>query len=286
MDEPRPDRVAPDRASVPGHDRSSVPGHDPTGGEPRVFLWTLAALAAVFVALRFGVPRAAVWIGVADVPAPVPAFAMWIYMLCATVGALVWASSDDRRWSLFLAAPVRLLAGGPGVDARLRTVVLVAIPLLAGWMAWRRVMPSTDVPTVVRLQHPTQPEAYAPLVNPVRALAGEERAAAEREGLVLYQTNCRPCHGVMGGGDGPLSRGLRLQPIDFSDPGTIASVIESYPFWRIRRGHAELPGIATPWNSAMPAWEGELTDEDIWKIIVAEYAISGTAPRMPESPGE
>ncbi|MDH3734134.1 MAG: cytochrome c [Gemmatimonadota bacterium] len=252
------------------------------GSEPRVFLWTLVTLLAFYLALRFGLPRAGVWMGVSEVPAPIPVFALWIYMLCATVGALVWASSDDRRWRLFLGAPVRLLVGGPHVDRRVRTGVLVAVPLLAGWAVWQRVMPSTDVPTVVRLQHPTQPEEYAPLENPVRALSDDAREAAEREGLVLYQTNCRPCHGTTGGGDGPLARGLRLQPIDFADAGTIASVIESYPFWRIRTGHAALPDIATPWNSAMPSWETELSDDEIWRIILAEYALSGTEPRVPE----
>lgn len=250
---------------------------------PRVFQGTVLALAAVWAVLRFLLPHVAVWIGAAEVPAPVPAFAMWIYMLCAGLGALVWASSAERRWRLFLGTPVRFLVGGARVDARVRAAVLVAIPLLAGWVAWRRVMPSTDVATVVRLQHPTQPEEYASLTSPVRALTGDARAAAEREGLVLYETNCRPCHGVTGRGDGPLARGLRLRPVDFTDPGTIASVVESYAFWRVRRGHAALPEIATPWNSAMPAWEGEIADEDIWKIILAEYRLSGTEPRVPES---
>jgi len=251
--------------------------------ESRVFVGTLAALAAAWAFLRVGLPRVAVWLGASDVPAPTPAFAMGIYMLCALFGALVRASSDDERRRRFLGTPIRLLLGGHHSGARLRTGVLVALPLLAGWAAWTRVMPSTDVPTVVRLQHPTQPEAFAPLTNPFRGLPAADRDAAEREGLVLYETNCRPCHGATGRGDGPLSRGLRLQPVDFADPGTIASVVESYPFWRITEGHAGLPDIATPWNSAMPAWGDQLSESEIWRIILAEYGLSGTEPRVPES---
>ena len=210
-------------------------------------------------------------------------------------------ASDDRRWRLFLGPPVRFLAGPPpsrpdGTGAESssarrpwtraatwrRRAILAAIPLLAGGTAWRRVMPSVRVPTVIRLQHPTQPEAYALLSNPLRDLPAAERARDEREGLVLYQTNCRPCHGAAARGDGPLARGLRLRPVNFTDAGTIASVVESYPFWRIQRGHAELPDISTPWNSAMPAWGDELTDEEIWRIILAEYRLSGTEPRVPE----
>ena len=37
----------------------------------------------------------------------------------------------------------------------------------------------------------------------------------------------------------------------------------------------------------MPAWKDELTDDQIWKIIAAEYQIAGVDPRRPEeAPGE
>jgi mono/diheme cytochrome c family protein len=126
------------------------------------------------------------------------------------------------------------------------------------------------------------PGQYSDLKNPLRELAGQQLRDVEREGTVLYQKNCRPCHGTKADGDGPLARGLRLQPIDFTDPGTIATVVEAYDLWRIHEGALGLPGIATPWNSAMPAWKDELQDEEIWRIIMAEYRIAGVEPRIPE----
>ena len=102
---------------------------------------------------------------------------------------------------------------------------------------------------------------------------------------MLYQKNCRPCHGTRGDGLGPLARGQRLQPADFTDPGNIATVVVQHPFWRITKGSLGLPPISTPWNSAMPPWEGELTPDEIWKIIMAEYRLSGTEPREPEEVG-
>jgi hypothetical protein len=106
------------------------------------------------------------------------------------------------------------------------------------------------------------------------------------EGRILYQKNCRPCHGTPAHGQGPMARGFRLRPADFTDPGTIATLVENYPFWRIQKGGIGLPNAATPWDSAMPRWEGELTDEEIWKIIMAEYQIAGKEPRKPERIGE
>jgi hypothetical protein len=32
----------------------------------------------------------------------------------------------------------------------------------------------------------------------------------------------------------------------------------------------------------MPPWEDELEDDEIWRIILAEYAIAGREPRVPE----
>jgi mono/diheme cytochrome c family protein len=258
---------------------SRPPRRDPPEEhEARVFWWTVVVLAASYLGLRFGLPWVSVWLGLSPLPAPIPAFAMGIYLLCAVFGALVYVSSDERRWRAFRTPVVRLLVLHPGPGRRTRLLVLGLAPLAIGWMVWQRVSPSANVPTVIRLQHPTQPEAYAAMVNPHPVLSDDDA----RAGTVLYQKNCRPCHGAAANGAGPLARGLRLRPVDFTDGGTIASVIESYPFWRVREGNAGMPDIATPWNSAMPAWQDELTDDDIWRIITTEYRLSGTEPRKPE----
>jgi mono/diheme cytochrome c family protein len=203
-------------------------------------------------------------------------------MLCALAGAYVYLSSDEWRWRLFLGPMVRLFHVEPGAAQRHQLVVLLLMPLLAGWVAWRRAMPRAQTPAVIRLQHPTLPGAYADLENPLRGLSEEQLRVVEREGTVLYQKNCRPCHGTKADGNGPLARGLRLQPVDFTDPGTIATVVETYGLWRIHEGGLGLPGMATPWNSAMPAWRDELDDDAIWRTIMAEYRIAGAEPRMPE----
>lgn len=103
------------------------------------------------------------------------------------------------------------------------------------------------------------------------------------EGRALYAMNCRPCHGDSANGNGPLADGLKLRPIDFTDNGTIETIVVGYTFWRVSSGGQALPVEATPWDSAMPQWELSLTEDERWKIILAEYDLAEKTPRIPES---
>lgn len=102
------------------------------------------------------------------------------------------------------------------------------------------------------------------------------------EGMILYQINCRPCHGSEVAGAGPMAYGFKLRPIDFLKSETIETVTEGYIFWRVRNGGIGLPTESTPWDSAMPAWKNDLTEEEIWTIILAIYDMSGKAPLTPD----
>ncbi len=103
------------------------------------------------------------------------------------------------------------------------------------------------------------------------------------EGRALYAMNCRPCHGDSVAGDGPMADGFKLRPINFTDNGTIETIVEGYTFWRVMNGGPGLPTEATPWDSAMPEWKKNLTDEERWKIILAEYDLAEKTPRILES---
>lgn len=102
------------------------------------------------------------------------------------------------------------------------------------------------------------------------------------EGRALYAMNCRACHGDSVAGDGPMADGFKLRPIDFTDNGTIETIVEGYTFWRVTNGGPGLPTEATPWDSAMPEWKLSLTEEERWKIILAEYDLAEKTPRIPE----
>lgn len=102
------------------------------------------------------------------------------------------------------------------------------------------------------------------------------------EGRILYAMNCRPCHGDSTAGDGPMADGFRLRPINFTDNGTIETIVEGYTFWRVSNGGPGLPPEATPWDSAMPVWKADLPEEYRWRILLAEYDLAKKTPRQPE----
>ncbi|MBI5039347.1 MAG: cytochrome c [Nitrospirae bacterium] len=106
------------------------------------------------------------------------------------------------------------------------------------------------------------------------------------EGKILYAMNCRPCHGDSTGGDGPMADGFRLRPINFTENGTIETIVEGYTFWRVSTGGRGLPQEATPWDSAMPVWKADIPEEYRWRIIMAEYELAQKTPRQPEKLAE
>ena len=257
--------------------------------------WTVVlTVVGTYLLLQFGVPVASMLIAGRSAPLPVPGALMAIYLALIVIGVLVYLAADEARLKEFWAPIEALLRGRDKVQTThdrvfnlIRLIVLVAVPLGAGWAVYSSTAPSSTPPTALRLQHPTIPFAYEKLTNPFRNADGTVDPAVIEEGRVLFQINCRPCHGTPADGQGPMAYGFRLKPANFRSEDTIATVIEAYAFWRIKEGGIGLPAEGSPWDSAMPAWKDELTDDEIWKIIAAEYATAGVEPRRPETaPGE
>ena len=238
-------------------------------------------------------------------PLPLPALAFWSYILLVVLGGLIAVSSDDQWWRAFLRPILRFLRGDvQQAVAPLRFVALyAAIPLAVGWGLVRGAGGASAVPIESRQAHPSI--SYDPdLENPFRHPDAERLAAfAETRGLTglaqakladafrtttlqegrhLYGQHCSHCHGGKADGTGHLARAFRLRPADFTDAGTIATLVEGYAFQRVVRGGIGLPSAGTPWDSAMPRWKGELTEDEIFKILLAEYDLAGVSPRVPE----
>ena len=252
--------------------------------------WTVVVtVIGTYLLLQFGVPYASMLIAGRDNPLPVPGALMGIYLVLILIGVLVYLAADEARLKEFGAPLEALLRGREVVQTRGdrlfnlgRWAVLIVVPLGAGWAVYTSTAPSSTPPAALRLQHPTIPFAYEQLTNPYRNADGTVDPAIIEEGRELFQINCRPCHGTPAEGEGPMAYGFRLKPANFRSEDTIATVIEAYAFWRVKEGGISLPVEGSPWDSAMPAWKDELTDDEIWKIIAAEYATAGVEPRRPE----
>lgn len=272
------------------------------------FWATALSLALSFALVKYGVPYASMLIVGAPKPLPVPEALMAFYGILIAAGTWVYLTFDERRWAEFKAPVVAFLRGDfrgsdNGFKRIARTGILALIPLLIGWAVYRQGLPEASSPTALRIQHPTIPGAFEKLQNPFRnptddmvrkflaerkPSAGVDEArrllieAALQEGREIFVRNCQWCHGDGGDGDGPMARGFRLRPANFRDPGTIATVVEAYAFWRAKEGGPGLPPEATPWDSAMPVWKTDLTEEQIWKAVMAAYDAADVEPRQPE----
>jgi hypothetical protein len=224
-------------------------------------------LAVVFLVLKFGLPL---------FTAPLPMSLIWLYLFLTTIGIVVFGTLSGHSTEALLGPIFRFLSGeGIGGATKIaRLAVLVLFPLLVGWQTYSGLVPSSEPPSENRTIHPAPPGEFVGLANPV-----SNTPENVMQGKGFFSAFCSPCHGAKFNGNGPASDGFNPPPANFVDAGTIAQLQESYLFWRIKKGGVGLPVEGHPWKSAMPRWEVELSDDMIWKIIMAEYAGSGHKPR-------
>lgn len=102
---------------------------------------------------------------------------------------------------------------------------------------------------------PTPPPQYQDLNN---SLADDTGAAAQGEDV--FAANCASCHGENAQGEGPAAAALDPQPANLAE--NQAALSDGYLFWRIAEG-----GAMAPFTSQMPAWQGTLSEDQIWQVI-------------------
>ncbi len=311
------------------------------------FWSVVATLIVIYALIKWGIPAASREITGLPFPLPVPGTLIFMYMVLTLITLFMFVTFSNDYMEEFLGPIKGLLSARYGKLPRL--LVLLAVPLIAGWQVYEATVPKIELPSSLRIQHPSSnfPRKFeamkSPIANPPdtaieafieQAKAGEVELIAqvqpdvERwmeetdpehmldfiatapmkkflaelkggtvsketakaallekylfEGRALYAMNCRACHGDSVSGDGPMADGFKLRPINFTDNGTIETIVEGYTFWRVANGGPGLPTEATPWDSAMPEWKLSLTEEERWKIIFAEYDLAEKTPRIPE----
>lgn len=245
----------------------------------------LLQLALVVLGVYFG------FILVFDIilGAVIPASLLNMYMVFVISAVLMVFTFTDES-AKELVDPIKALVEDPA-KKKLRNIVFVVVPLLAGAYTFQSMRPSFEAPVELRTIHPAPPSALkafgkrydlATLENPFRKYQKEDPekfAELVREGGDVYIKNCQYCHGDKLDGKGPYADGLNPTPLNFQDVGTIAQLQESFLFWRIATGGPGLPAEAGPWISSMPIWQDFLTEDEIWKVTLFLYDYTGHQPR-------
>ncbi len=216
---------------------------------------------------------------------PLPEQVITIYMVMSVFAFLIYFSIQDETIHAFV-EPIRAVVADEDKKA-LRVVVFILIPLLAGFIAYERVKPSFEPPVSARIRHPEPPMEIdfkggtiriLGLENPLRKDANILSKYIE-EGKEIYYKNCFFCHGDDLDGRGDFALAFNPPPNPFRGKDTIAQLPESYVFWRIAKGWTDLPSGSLPWDSSMPAFEGFLEKDAIWKVILFIYDYSDNKPR-------
>lgn len=220
---------------------------------------------------------------------PVPASVVTLYMAVVLLALFAFVSSSKERWEEFSGPVVRLV-----VDPRRRLLlvgVLLLVPMLAAFNVYMKMNVPLEAPSFGRTVHPAPPDTItvheneidlSSAGNPYRELetSDPEAFAAHLEnGRRVYFQNCFYCHGDSMGGDGMFAHALNPIPTNFNDQGVLPMLQESFLFWRISKGGPGMPEEGGPWDSAMPAWENFLTEEEMWDVILFLYDFNGYRPR-------
>jgi len=239
--------------------------------------WTLAWWAALYAGIRYGFT------------VPVPGSVVTLYMAIATFSLIAYVSSSRQRWEE-VTAPIYRLVLEPR-QRGLLLLILVLLPVLAAFNVYVGLKVPLEAPAFGRTVHPAPPDAItvhdkqidlATADNPYRELeASDPDKFAEHveNGRRVYFQNCFYCHGDSMGGDGMYSHALDPIPTNFNDQGVLPILQESFLYWRISKGGPGMPEEGGPWDSAMPAWEDFLTEEEIWDVILFLYDFNDYRPR-------
>jgi len=126
----------------------------------------------------------------------------------------------------------------------------------------------SDVPETITIKGKTV--SLKNLINPLRN-DPENLDKNIKDGGNIYYKNCFLCHGDLLDGNGVFGDSLFPRPANFKATQSIVGKPEYYAYWRLVKGGRGLPKQFAPWDSAMPAWENTLSEDEIWKVILFIY---------------
>jgi mono/diheme cytochrome c family protein len=244
----------------------------------KLLMWTCAWWLGIYVLLRFGFT------------APIPASVISIYMGIVSIAILAYVSSSQERREEIAGPLVRFMT-----DKRYTALLgatVVAIPALAAANVYVRMNVPLQPPFFPRTVHPASPPEITvgdkkfdieAGENPFRELETSNPAEFRKHvenGRQVFYRNCVFCHGDNMSANGMFVHGLDPLPTNFHE--TISQLRETYLFWRIAKGGPGLSEEGGPWDTAMPAWEKFLTEEEMWDAVLFLYDFTDLRPRARE----
>jgi hypothetical protein len=246
-----------------------------------LLLWAGAWWVGIYILLRFGFT------------APIPSSVVSLYMGIVTIAILAYVSSSYERRDEISRPLVRFMT-----DKRysaLLGLTVLAIPALAAANVYVQMNVPLEPPLFSRTVHPASPSDITvhdkkidldggenPFLHLERSNQVEYRKHVENGRRIYYQ-NCVFCHGDTLAGNGMFVHALDPIPTNFADKGTIANLRDTFLMWRISKGGPGMPEEGGPWDSAMPAWEKLLKEEEMWEAILFLYDFTGQKPRAKET---
>lgn len=111
------------------------------------------------------------------------------------------------------------------------------------------------------------PAVYAQQPSPEFDLSQVPTPASPPIAIVgepIYQTNCTPCHGATGLGDGPTAVQLPSPATAFADPNAVWERSPAQLFHTTKFGRIE---------NLMPPWQNQLDDTQIWQAVAYAWSL-------------
>ena len=245
-----------------------------------LLIWAGAWWVGIYVVLRFGFTP------------PIPASVISLYMGIVSAAILAYVSSSEERREEVSGPLVRFMTDRRYTALLVATVV--ALPALAAANVYVRINAPLEAPFFPRTVHPASPLEITVRDKTINLDAGdnpfrhletsnpEEFRRHVENGRQVYYRNCVFCHGDNLAGNGMFAHGLNPIPTNFADGQTLPNLRETFLFWRIAKGGPGLPEEGGPWDTAMPAWEKFLKEEEMWDVILFLYDFTRERPRARE----
>lgn len=243
-----------------------------------LMVWAIAWWVGCYIVFRFGFA------------APIPSSVISIYMGIVSLAILAFVSSSQERRDEVSGPLITLMTEKRHTPLLAATVI--AIPALAAANVYVQMSAPIEAPFFARTVHPASPTEITVHEKKIDLDAGdnpflqlqqsnpEEYRRHVENGRRVYYENCHFCHGDNLAGTGMFAHGLN--PVPTNLPENIAQLRDTFLLWRVAKGGPGLPEEAAPWDTAMPAWEKILNEEEMWDAILFLYDFTGLRPRARE----